>query len=179
MDATHRAASVRQGLDQRVAAVLIAVLAVAAAVALALDLSGSGSAATRGQPRPAGAAVGSTGSSGPAVPRRSSAVVPATRHSHARHPASQHPASRHRKHASPSRAPQRHRRHRHFRRPLTYTIKPGDNLFNIAKWYHLHGYQRLYERNRKVIGDNPALIRPGQTITISGRGLWMGHRRMH
>jgi nucleoid-associated protein YgaU len=58
--------------------------------------------------------------------------------------------------------------------PLTYTIKPGDNLWNIAIWFHLHGYGDLYERNKAVIGDYPNLIFPGQTITISSGGMTVG-----
>lgn len=51
--------------------------------------------------------------------------------------------------------------------PITYTVKPGDNLFVIAQWFHLHGYGTLYEANRSVIGSNPNLIHPGERITIA------------
>jgi nucleoid-associated protein YgaU len=54
--------------------------------------------------------------------------------------------------------------------PITYTVKPGDNLYNIAKWFKLHGYGALYRWNKKVIGNNPALIFPGQRITVSLHG---------
>lgn len=60
------------------------------------------------------------------------------------------------------------------RPPKTYTVLPGDNLFVIAAWFKLQGYGDLFERNRAVIGDNPDLIRPGQTITISEGGVNMG-----
>ncbi|MDP9117492.1 MAG: LysM peptidoglycan-binding domain-containing protein [Actinomycetota bacterium] len=58
--------------------------------------------------------------------------------------------------------------------PLTYTVKPGDNLSVIAAWFKLHGYGGLYEANKAVLGDNPDLIHPGQTITVSGTGLTTG-----
>ena len=54
---------------------------------------------------------------------------------------------------------------------MTYTVKPGDNLFNIAKWFHQHGYGDLYERNKALIGDDPNLTFPGQKITISATGM--------
>ncbi len=57
-------------------------------------------------------------------------------------------------------------------RPLvTYTVKPGDTLSGIAKWFKLHGYGSLYAANRVTIGLNPNLIRPGERITISRSGL--------
>lgn len=52
--------------------------------------------------------------------------------------------------------------------PITYVVKPGDDLSSIAAWFALHGYGDLFRANRKVIGDNPDLIRPGQRITITG-----------
>ncbi len=55
-------------------------------------------------------------------------------------------------------------------RPVVYTVKPGDNLTVIAAWFHQHGYVDLYQRNRKVIGDNPNLILPGQRIVIGAGG---------
>jgi nucleoid-associated protein YgaU len=57
---------------------------------------------------------------------------------------------------------------------VTYTVKPGDNLTVIAAWFHLHGYGDLYDANKSVIGANPALIRPGQVITVSSAGLTIG-----
>ncbi|MGI8761912.1 MAG: LysM peptidoglycan-binding domain-containing protein [Jatrophihabitantaceae bacterium] len=59
-------------------------------------------------------------------------------------------------------------------KPITYTVKKGDNLTVIAAWFHLHGYGGLYERNKAVLGDNPNLIFPGQRITISSSGMTMG-----
>jgi 5'-nucleotidase / UDP-sugar diphosphatase len=54
--------------------------------------------------------------------------------------------------------------------PITYVVKPGDNLWDIAQWFHLHGYGALYQWNRQVIGDNPRLIRPGEKIIVSAAG---------
>ena len=56
-------------------------------------------------------------------------------------------------------------------KPITYTVKRGDNLTAIAKWFHMHGYGSLYETNKSVIGKDPNLIHPGQKITISSRGM--------
>ena len=52
----------------------------------------------------------------------------------------------------------------------TYTVKKGDNLWNLAKKFYGNGadYGKIYEANRDVIGGNPSLIYPGQTFTIPG-----------
>ena len=52
--------------------------------------------------------------------------------------------------------------------PVTYTVKPGDDLSSIAAWFALRGFQGLFEANRAVIGNDPDLILPGQQITITG-----------
>jgi LysM repeat protein len=49
----------------------------------------------------------------------------------------------------------------------TYTIKAGDTLSAIAKRYGTD-WRTLYEANKDVIGGNPNLIRPGQTLTLPG-----------
>lgn len=49
-----------------------------------------------------------------------------------------------------------------------YTVKPGDNLWNIAK-SHLGNPTKwgdLYKANANIIGDNPGLIQPGQDLTL-------------
>lgn len=51
-----------------------------------------------------------------------------------------------------------------------YIVKPGDNLWNIAKdnlgsgakWPH------LYQHNADIIGSDPNLIHPGQHLAVSG-----------
>lgn len=50
----------------------------------------------------------------------------------------------------------------------SYTVKKGDNLWNIAKKYYGDGSQwrKIYDANRDVIGGNPNLIYPGQTYII-------------
>lgn len=51
-----------------------------------------------------------------------------------------------------------------------YTVKPGDNLWDISK-EHLGGgknWHHLYDRNTSVIGDNPNMIHPGQKLSMPG-----------
>lgn len=50
----------------------------------------------------------------------------------------------------------------------TYTVKPGDNLWDIAKKQYGSGaaYKKIYEANKGVIGGNPNLIYPGQKLTL-------------
>jgi nucleoid-associated protein YgaU len=50
---------------------------------------------------------------------------------------------------------------------ITYTVKPGDNLFVIAQWFHQNGYQPIYDWNRTIIGQDPGLIRPGQVFVVA------------
>ncbi len=60
-------------------------------------------------------------------------------------------------------------------KPITYTVKRGDNLTVIARWFHMHGYGSLYDANKSVIGNDPNLIFAGQKITVSSRGMSVGH----
>lgn len=49
----------------------------------------------------------------------------------------------------------------------TYTVKPGDTLWDIAREFAVPGgWPALYERNRDVVGDDPDLVFPGQTLEI-------------
>ncbi|MER7831978.1 transglycosylase family protein [Streptomyces sp. NPDC095602] len=49
----------------------------------------------------------------------------------------------------------------------SYTVARGDTLSRIAADERVPGgWQRLYERNRTVIGDDPDLIFPGQKLTL-------------
>ncbi|WP_329113272.1 transglycosylase family protein [Streptomyces sp. NBC_01353] len=48
-----------------------------------------------------------------------------------------------------------------------YTVAPGDSLSRIAREERVKGgWQRLYEANRAVVGGDPDLIHPGQTLTL-------------
>lgn len=52
--------------------------------------------------------------------------------------------------------------------PNTYTVKKGDCLWNISKKFYGDGakYTKIYNANKKTIGSNPNLIRPGQVLKI-------------
>ena len=51
---------------------------------------------------------------------------------------------------------------------ITYTVKKGDCLWNIAKAMYGKGsdYTKIYNANKGVIGKNPNLIYPGQVFVI-------------
>lgn len=50
---------------------------------------------------------------------------------------------------------------------ITYKVVAGDSLSKIAKAHPTSGgWKKLYEANRAVIGSDPALIRPGLTLTV-------------
>ena len=51
---------------------------------------------------------------------------------------------------------------------LVSSSKSGDCMWNIALHFYGDGtqYMKIYEANRGVIGSNPALIYPGQVLTI-------------
>ncbi|MFD7408499.1 peptidoglycan DD-metalloendopeptidase family protein [Streptomyces sp. NPDC059866] len=49
----------------------------------------------------------------------------------------------------------------------TYSVKIGDYLAKIAEGQNVSGgWQKLYQDNREVVGDNPSLIHPGLKLTI-------------
>ena len=52
--------------------------------------------------------------------------------------------------------------------PCTHTVVSGESLWAIAKKYYGNGakWSKIYEANKKVIGDNPDLIKPGMKLTI-------------
>jgi nucleoid-associated protein YgaU len=59
---------------------------------------------------------------------------------------------------------------RHFREPGHYTVRRGDSLWRISRYYYRRGwfYHRLYRANRRIIRD-PDLIYPCQRIFVPRR----------
>ncbi|MER6615954.1 transglycosylase SLT domain-containing protein [Streptomyces xantholiticus] len=54
--------------------------------------------------------------------------------------------------------------------PVTYSVVAGDSLYKIAVDHSLDGgWKQLYKDNRKAVGDDPALIRPGLKLTIGAK----------
>ncbi|MET7987917.1 transglycosylase SLT domain-containing protein [Streptomyces sp. NPDC005281] len=55
---------------------------------------------------------------------------------------------------------------------VTYKVVAGDTLSKVAQKYPKSGgWKKLYTANRAVIGDNPALIRPGLKLTVGTKSL--------
>jgi hypothetical protein len=51
--------------------------------------------------------------------------------------------------------------------PLRYAVAPGDTLSAIAAALGVRGgWQALYAANRRVVGPDPGLIRPGTLLTV-------------
>lgn len=52
--------------------------------------------------------------------------------------------------------------------PKSKTVKSGDSLYKIAKEVYGDGSQwkKLYDANKKTIGKNPNVIKPGQKLVI-------------
>ena len=48
---------------------------------------------------------------------------------------------------------------------ITYKVKKGDNLYNIAKKYNTT-WLKIYNDNKQAIGDNPSLIHEGLILKI-------------
>ena len=53
-------------------------------------------------------------------------------------------------------------------KPKLYTVVRGDTLISIAKRFYddPQKWKLIYEKNKKVIGKNPAMIRPGQKLVL-------------
>lgn len=47
----------------------------------------------------------------------------------------------------------------------TYTVRPGDSLVSISGRFGVD-WHRIYDLNRRTIGSNPNLIRPGQVLVL-------------
>src|SRR6202034_2634487 len=54
-------------------------------------------------------------------------------------------------------------------RAATWTVQPGDTLSGIATALRVPGgWQALYAANRRAVGADPALIRPGTLLALPG-----------
>ncbi|MER5363123.1 LysM peptidoglycan-binding domain-containing protein [Streptomyces sp. NPDC002785] len=54
--------------------------------------------------------------------------------------------------------------------PTIYSVIAGDTLSKIAQAHSLSGgWQKLYEHNREIVGENPALVLPGMKLTIGAQ----------
>ncbi|MFJ4823322.1 transglycosylase SLT domain-containing protein [Streptomyces bacillaris] len=54
--------------------------------------------------------------------------------------------------------------------PAKHSVVSGESLSKIARDYSVSGgWKKLYEGNRKVIGENPNLIHPGITLTVGAK----------
>ncbi len=54
--------------------------------------------------------------------------------------------------------------------PKTYSVVSGDYLSKIAADQKVEGgWQKLYQDNRDVVGDNPSLIFPGMKLTLGAK----------
>lgn len=52
----------------------------------------------------------------------------------------------------------------------TYSVVSGDWLSKIAAEHKIEGgWQKLYQDNREVVGDDPSLILPGVKLTLGGK----------
>ncbi len=53
--------------------------------------------------------------------------------------------------------------------PKTYTVKPGDTLWAIAKKALGDGsrWKEIYDKNKSVIGKDPNKLKPGQVLRIA------------
>jgi len=49
---------------------------------------------------------------------------------------------------------------------VTYKVAEGDTLSKIARAHTAGDWKELYKANRAVIGDDPAVIRPGLELTV-------------
>lgn len=58
----------------------------------------------------------------------------------------------------------------------TYTVQPGDNLWDLALRYYGNGalWHVIYNANTQVVGSNPNYILPGEQLCIPPRGVAAG-----
>ncbi|MFH8886155.1 transglycosylase SLT domain-containing protein [Streptomyces californicus] len=51
--------------------------------------------------------------------------------------------------------------------PAQHSVKAGETLSKIAREHSVSGgWEKLYEGNRKIVGENPDLIQPGIKLTL-------------
>lgn len=54
----------------------------------------------------------------------------------------------------------------------TYAVVSGDYLSRIADEQKVRGgWQKLYDDNRSVVGDDPSMIHPGLKLTIGAKSM--------
>ncbi|MEU4176592.1 LysM peptidoglycan-binding domain-containing protein [Streptomyces sp. NPDC026589] len=54
--------------------------------------------------------------------------------------------------------------------PAQHSVAAGETLSKIAREYSVSGgWEKLYEDNRKIIGENPDLIQPGIKLTLGAK----------
>ncbi|MEU0098746.1 LysM peptidoglycan-binding domain-containing protein [Streptomyces sp. NPDC006267] len=54
--------------------------------------------------------------------------------------------------------------------PAQHSVVAGETLSKIAREYSISGgWEKLYEGNRKIIGENPDLIQPGIELTLGNK----------
>ncbi|WP_328917198.1 MULTISPECIES: transglycosylase family protein [unclassified Streptomyces] len=95
-----------------------------------------------------------------AKPAHPATKAPAKAPAKSSHPASTHPAPTH---PAPT-----HPASTHPAAHGGYTVSAGDTLSGIAAEKHLTGgWPKLYDANRKVVGDDPDLILPGQKLSLA------------
>lgn len=155
----------------RTLGILVAVMVAIGVVALVLTLVGHGGSTGQAASQPSGSQVGHQTSAAPASSTAPSSATSATS-STAAVPTTARPSSR-----APSSAtsaapatPTRTSTAAAATKVVRYTVRRGDNLTLIAGWFHQRGYGLVYDWNRSVIGRDPDLIFPGQTIIVSLKG---------
>ncbi|WP_375500833.1 LysM peptidoglycan-binding domain-containing protein [uncultured Jatrophihabitans sp.] len=163
----------RAGVQTKTLGVLVAVMVVAGVVALLLTVFGGNSKDNQAAGQPAGSQVGKQTSSSAAAsstiaaPTTSVAATTTTSAPIAAAPTTSAVTKASTPKAKPAKT-------KASASPTTkvvkYKVKKGDNLTQIAGWFNQRGYGLVYDWNKSVIGQNPNLIYPGQTIIVSLTG---------
>lgn len=160
----------RAQVRTRILGLLVAVMVVAGVVALVLTLSGHDGGGAQAAGQPSGRQVGRETTSSPGV---ASSTVPAASTSATSAPTTSSPTTTAPATPSSTTAPSTTApsvEASPSTKVVKYTVRRGDNLTIIARWFHQRGYSPLYDWNKSVIGRNPDLIHPGQVIIVSLKG---------